>query len=151
MRLNGSNISNYLSSYDLFERATIGINKKNVNEVQVNDGKDEKLIRIINKFKAGKKLTAKELSYLAEKSPEFYVKVCLIMKERERLELRMESAKTKEEVTGLLTQAMSGIKSMGVKDEFEVTAKTNQYRSAHLDYIQTEEYKKKKVSKKNNI
>jgi hypothetical protein len=100
----------------------------------IDDGKDHKLERIINKFKSGKKLSSGELSYLAQKSPEMYNKVVRIMKQREMLEQRLEKAQSKEEAAEIIRQEMQAISSNGA-DEFEKTALLNHTMDAYSKYM----------------
>ena len=95
---------------------------------------DEKLARIINRFKAGKRLTDNDLSYLAQRSPEHYQKVVRVMKERERLEGRFKNTHHKVEVDDVAIQALNGIKALRVQDDFLNTARSNQYKSAQNEY-----------------
>ncbi len=112
---------------------------------QVGSGKDLKLQRIINKFKAGKKLTSGELTYLAEKAPEMYQKVLRIMQKREQLEKRLEEADSKEEVQSIMMQEMQSIENFCASsdDDFEKTALVNQMMDAYGKAVQSSSYKEK--------
>lgn len=107
---------------------------------------DAKLKRIINKFKAGKKLSAGEMSYVSKVSPGTYQKILRITKERENLEERMEMADSKEEVAKIVNEVMGSIDKLCGDDEFERTARVNQYNDAYTEYSQSDEYQDKPTS-----
>lgn len=107
--------------------------------------KDIKLERIVNKFKAGKKLTSGELSYLAKKNPAIYEKVLRIMRKREQLEARLEQAATKEEAQQIMMQEMQSIEKFCANsdDDFEKTALVSQMMDAYGEVTKSEAYHEK--------
>lgn len=108
---------------------------------------DNKLSGIIMKFNAGKKLSAKELAYLREHSPEMYKKVQQTLMEREMLERQMEQAKTKEQSNQVYMTALSAAMPTGTGGEGSGAsvdvAKLNHFADAHRVYVASEHYKAK--------
>ena len=109
---------------------------------------EKKVKEIFNKFKAGKKLTAAELSYLAKNNPELYKKVREIIQEREAMERKMQMAETKLETAQASVDAMTQAKEVAAKsaasEDPEITmARSNQLASAKMEYMATLEYKQK--------
>lgn len=133
MSLYGVSSKEFASTYDIFKQVKKVVKVQKINKLQP-FSMDEKLARIINRFKAGKKLTNHDLSYLAQKSPEHYQKVVRVMKERERLEGRLKNARHKVEVDNVSIQALNRINALRVQDNFLNTARTNQYKSAQNEY-----------------
>lgn len=105
------------------------------------EGKDIKLERILSKFKAGKKLSGDELSYVAKKSPETWQKILRVMQRREQVEKRLENAKTKEESQEIMTQEMKSVEN--VEDPFEKEATVNHLREAYSEHVTKGNYKEK--------
>jgi hypothetical protein len=101
----------------------------------LSEGKDHKLERIINKFRAGQKLTGGELSYLAENAPDIYNKVLRVMMRREQLERRLEQARTAEEAAKIVAEEMQAIAGIGGEDDFEKTATLNHLRDAYNKHL----------------
>lgn len=92
---------------------------------------DSKLNRILNKFRAGHKLTPAELQYLEEKAPEIYQKVVQIQKQREQLEQEIKNADSKEEAQEIVTDKISiCMKLCDSGDSFSQDAITNQFHDA---------------------
>lgn len=104
-----------------------------------------KLSAILIKFNAGKKLSSEELAYLREKQPETYMKVQQVLMEREMLERRMRTAKTKEETNSAYMSSVSCVPmSNGESGGGGVdTARINHMSDAHRHYVATREYKAK--------
>ena len=57
--------------------------------------------QIFYKFRAGQKLTAEELDFIAKEEPGTYRQIRQIMQERQMMEAQMEAAETKEEVAAI--------------------------------------------------
>ncbi len=92
---------------------------------------DSKLNRILNKFRAGHKLTPAELQYLEEKAPEIYQKVVQIQKQREQLEQEIKNSDSKEEAQQIVTDKISlCMKLCDSGDSFTQDAITNQFQDA---------------------
>ncbi len=114
---------------------------------QQNNGDSSKISGIMLKFNAGKKLSAKELAYLREHSPELYKKVQQTLMEREMLERQMEQAKTKEQSNQVYMTAISASMPKGTGGEgggvSVDVAKLNHFADAHRIYVASEHYKAK--------
>lgn len=67
------------------------------------ENKDDNLETILLKVKCGRRLTADELSYLSEKSPEEYRKYKEVESQRENYKQELKKCRTKEEVQRLRT------------------------------------------------
>ncbi|MDD2971786.1 MAG: hypothetical protein PHE02_06615 [Lachnospiraceae bacterium] len=103
-------------------------------------GKTEKLQKILNKFRSGKKLTAEELEYLRQYAPEMYQKVIQIQQQREAIEQEMKSARTKEEAEQVLSQVTTMIS--GQKgDEFTQEAMSSQLTDAVKEGMEGKQYR----------
>ncbi len=114
---------------------------------QNGNNNSKKLSAIMTKFNAGKKLTAEELAYLRQNSPENYMKVQQVMMEREMLERQMEQAKTKEQTNAVYMTAVSASMPKGTGGEgggasMDV-AKLNHFADAHRIYTASSHYKAK--------
>lgn len=70
---------------------------------QLKENKDDNLETILLKVKCGRRLTADELSYLSEKSPEEYRKYKEVESQRENYKQELKKCRTKEEVQRLRT------------------------------------------------
>lgn len=110
---------------------------------QVSEGTNFKLQRILNKFRAGKKLSSGELSYLAANAPDIYQKVIRIMQRREQLEKRLEMAESKEEVQMIMMEEMQSAEKFCANndDDFETTAMINQLMNAYYEKTKSPGYK----------
>lgn len=100
----------------------------------------EKLQKILDKAKAGKKLTQEELEFLREKSPESYRKIVAAMQEREMLRQQMEAAKSRMEAERIYMSHMSAAQE--VKDEIVLA----QLKGGHDEAIATDEYADKPLT-----
>lgn len=94
----------------------------------------EKLQKILDKAKAGKKLTQEELDFLREKSPENYRKIVAAMQEREMLRQQMEAAKSRMEAEQIYMSHMSAAQE--AKDEITLA----QLKGGHDEVVATDEY-----------
>ena len=71
---------------------------------------DSKMMEKIQaKIKSGKRLTAKEETYLKEHNPELYQQYLRIRRMAEALEHQLEKADSKEEVNDIIFHALNGI------------------------------------------
>lgn len=106
----------------------------------------DKVAKIMAKFRAGKKLSGSELQYLEKNAPELYQMVRRIMLERKALEIRMEKAKTKEEVKEAVIDAMDvANRSSGGEER---TMRLNQLWDAYQEYMKTGDYRGKPESER---
>lgn len=118
-----------------------------------NSPENKKIQQICGKFRAGQELTADELQYLANHSPEQYREVCEIMQERKAMELRMKQAKTKQQVTAVCMDELAAVKEkMGTGTQaksqaLKTMARTNQISHAYIKYTASAEYKNKEDAK----
>jgi hypothetical protein len=104
--------------------------------------KDDKLEKIINKARMGKRLTAEELNYVAKKAPDIYIKIKNAMAERDAMRKSMEAAKTKEQVTGILVANSAAIAQTS-PDEFVMAMRSNMMAEEHKTYTNTASYANK--------
>jgi hypothetical protein len=104
--------------------------------------KDDKLEKIINKARMGKRLTAEELNYVAKKAPDIYIKIKNAMAERDAMRKSMEAAKTKEQVTGILVANSAAIAQTST-DEFVMAMRSNMMAEEHKTYTNTADYANK--------
>jgi hypothetical protein len=104
--------------------------------------KDDKLQRIINKARMGKRLSAQELNYVAKKAPDTYIKIRNAMAERDAMRRSMEAVKTKEQVTGALVSHVATIQQTS-PDEFVMAMRGNMLAEEHKTYTNTESYANK--------
>lgn len=100
----------------------------------------EKLQKILDKAKAGKKLTQEELDFLREKSPENYRKIVAAMQEREMLHQQMEAAKSRMEAERIYMSHMSAAQE--AKDEIVLA----QLKGGHDEAVATDEYAAKPLT-----
>ncbi len=138
----GNNISGIAER--IFQKATVSLSgnerskiistdrTRNSSEVSNTKKKtDSKLNRIINKFRAGHKLTQEELQYLQEKAPELYQKVVRIQKQREQIEQEIKNSDSKEEARKMVTDKISMcMKTCDSGDTFSQEAMSNQFQDA---------------------
>lgn len=109
--------------------------------------------QIFYKFRAGQKLTAEELDFIAKEEPNTYRQIRQIMQERQMMEAQMEAAETKEEVAAIRLNEMTKIQAtMGEGEQAAAQAETtmarvNQMDSAYKEYTATVEYKDKEDAK----
>jgi hypothetical protein len=104
--------------------------------------KDDKLEKIINKARMGKRLTEDELNYVAKKAPDIYIKIKNAMAERDAMRKSMEAAKTKEQVTGILVANSAAIAQTS-SDEFVMAMRSNMMAEEHKTYTNTASYANK--------
>lgn len=136
-----------------------GTSEQTQEQVLIDNFKEEhspenrKISQIYYKFVGGKKLTAEELNYLAEYSPELYKQVREIMMERQALEMRMKMAKTKLEVQEAAMDTLNYAKKTGESKEQEeagatkAMARSNQLFNAYREFTASPEYKEKEDTK----
>jgi len=96
---------------------------------------------LIDKFKTGKKLTPAEMAYLRKHASDEYETIERISREREVVEWGMRAAVTKQDVDHvvLLSSRHALKKSASEAD----VVRAAQFRDAHYQYMQTEEYREK--------
>lgn len=100
--------------------------------------KNKFLAELENKIRRGKKLTADEMQYLRINNPVEYAKMAKVQIQREALEKRLKSCKSKQEAQQVYTDAMSGISD----DDFAKQETIAAYDDAYEEFRRSEEYKK---------
>jgi len=108
--------------------------------VEKNDNSQEKLQKILSKFRAGKKLTPEELEYLRQYAPEMYQKVIKIQQQREEVEQQLQAAQTKEQVQQIVSQVTTMIAGAAKGDEFTKEAMSSQLTEALSQGMQDKAY-----------
>ncbi len=105
------------SKQSISQQLTNTIRKVQEEANNSNKDNDEKLMaRIQAKIKSGKKLSAKEETYLKEHNPELYMQYLRIRKMAQCLENQLKHAKSKEEVNDIIFHAFNSISD---KDEYK--------------------------------
>lgn len=106
--------------------------------------------KLENKIKHGKKLTADEMQYLRINNPIEYAKMAKVQIQREALENRLKSCKSKEEAHDLYVDAMSKISDndpakretiAAYNDTYKEFQKSNEYSSLPNTKKEAEEKK----------
>lgn len=103
----------------------------------------EKANQIYYKFIGGKELSTDELSFLAKNEPELYKEVREVMLERQAMEMRLKTAKTKMEVASVHMNEISKIKD-GMGNGEKATkkmARVTQTDSAFQEFTASVEYR----------
>lgn len=130
----------------------IGLNK----DKEEDDRSQSMEERISRKIRAGHRLTVSEMDYLRRNNPEMYMRVKRIEMQREMLEKKLESCKSKEEVQEAYAQAVSHISQKDPDGEaltnayhnaLEEFKKSSKYHSLPLEAEEKEEEKKQKQHK----
>lgn len=119
-----------LSGNERSKKTTASGTKNSSAVSNTNSKSDSKLNRILNKFRAGRKLTPAELQYLEEKAPEMYQKVVQIQKQREQLEQEVKNADSKEEAQEIVSDKISMCMKLCEGDDFSQDAIRNQFNDA---------------------
>ena len=78
--------------------------------------------RIESKLKRGKKLSAKEMEYLRKYNPMMYLRALRIQKAAEAVKEQLKQAKSKEQVTNIVSQSLAGISDKDPDKEYMVAA-----------------------------
>ena len=78
--------------------------------------------RIESKLKRGKKLSAKEMEYLRKYNPMMYIRALRIQKAAEAVKEQLKQAKSKEQVTNIVSQSLAGISDKDPDKEYMVAA-----------------------------
>ena len=92
--------------------------------------------KLENKIKHGIKLTADEMQYLRINNPIEYAKMAKVQIQREALENRLKSCKSKEEAHDLYVDAMSKISDNDPAKEETIAA----YNDTYKDFQKSDEY-----------
>lgn len=86
--------------------------------------------QIFYKFRAGQKLTAEELDFIAKEEPDTYRQIRQIMQERQMMEAQMEAAETKEEVAAIRLNEITKIEAtMGEGEQAGCTGRNDDGKS----------------------
>lgn len=113
-----------------------------IQEARTDMGEDDpKAQRLIEKFKNGKKLTADEMAYVRKNAPGMVDYMDRIMREREIIELTMQSAPSKTEVQMVAFRAGKQIEKYYTGEEREIRAR--HLADAKHEYEKTDHYKEK--------
>lgn len=98
-RVSKSSVNNMIKNMlEDYTDGTVGMNENEKKEFEQS---------IYTKYKAGKKLTSKEMSYLARTNPDMYMHARRVQLMRELLEERLKHCKSKQEVDQLMDKAHS--------------------------------------------
>ncbi|WP_075721319.1 hypothetical protein [Roseburia sp. 499] len=92
--------------------------------------------RIMQKLRAGKKLTAEEMNYLRAKNPQLYAQAARVQAMRENLENQLKNCRSKEEVEKVYGNAIS----MVAKDDPMKEAIVAAYDDVMKEFKKTEQY-----------
>ncbi len=127
-----------LANNTFFTKAAL--NKSEETQAISNDDKiEDRLNRITQKMKAGKKLSAEELEFLKNNDYALYFKYIKILREREAFEEKLKNAKTKQEAADIRNITMSGInKSSGDAEEKEI--KSAQFSEAYKEFSDSKQF-----------
>lgn len=127
-----------LANNTFFTKAAL--NKSEETQAIGNDDKiEDRLNRITQKMKAGKKLSAEELEFLKNNDYALYLKYIKILREREAFEEELKNAKTKQEAADIRNITMSGInKSSGDAEEKEI--KSAQFSEAYKEFSDSKQF-----------
>lgn len=86
--------------------------------------KSQKIFAITNKLKMGKKLSASEMEFLRQHSPQLYQKACAIAQEREAYRAALKGCKNKEQIRQTYVMKMQQIsKDAKLDPEFSMMRK----------------------------
>jgi hypothetical protein len=96
------------------------------------------------KINRGEKLTADEMQYLRINNPLEYAKMAKVQIQREALENRLKSCKSKEEAQEVYTEAMSRISDDDPAKKETIAA----YNNAYEEFRKSDEYSKLPATKK---
>lgn len=99
--------NNEQSKADSFDIESIMMGYLDPTEGMSEDEKKAYEERIIQKLRAGKKLTAEEMNYLRAKNPQLYAQAARVQAMRENLKNQLESCKSKEEVEKVYGNSVS--------------------------------------------
>ena len=127
-----------LANNTFFTKAAL--NKSEETQAIGNDDKiEDRLNRITQKMKAGKKLSAEELEFLKNNDYALYLKYIKILREREAFEEELKNAKTKQEAADIRNITMSEInKSSGDAEEKEI--KSAQFSEAYKEFSDSKQF-----------
>lgn len=101
------------------------------------ENKTRELQRILRKLKNGAKLTGEELNFIRQNYPQMYAHVVRVQNQRQQLENQFKSAKSKEEVSEIFSNAMLGI----AKDDPDKEMLQAAYSKVYSEFQNTPEYK----------
>lgn len=101
-----------------------------------------KLSAIINKYNSGEELSAEELRYLEQNSPELAKEAKKMMAEREWLEKQMEKAETKSQAMLVAAQVMTTVVN-GIDSPIVANQHLAQLENTIGEFIKTKEFKNK--------
>lgn len=123
------------------QQVSIGQQLKAVTGFQAGEGNEEQRARtegrIAAKLRNGKKLTAKEMAFLRQYNPALYRKALMIQKQREALENRLRSCRSKEEAEQMISSEMSHLS----KSDPEYEMKANMIMDVAKEFRKTAQYK----------
>ncbi len=119
-----------------------------ISEEMQEKSKQFKISMIVEKMKAGAKLSGKEEKYLAEHSPSAYKMAMEIKKERQAMEEELKSCKSKKQVEGLMQRKNSmfmsslkvAIKTNNRSEVERLTTVHNNVKDEHKLFTKTMEY-----------
>ena len=117
------------------------------NIVEQEENRDRVGERIINKAENGKKLSPKEMKYLAEKYPEVYEKYKRAEMEREILKSQLKAARNKAQAATYYSDAIMRAEKTS-QDDGEFRMRSGQLRDEYNEYLKTHGYKNKKKYEK---